>query len=55
LEAGVVGSFRKPDVLRFGLGPLALGYHDIWRAVARLRQVLESGIWREPRFARVSV
>ncbi|MGA9581889.1 MAG: kynureninase [Allosphingosinicella sp.] len=48
---GVIGDFRAPDVVRFGLTPLYLGYEDIWRAVERMREILDSGRWREPRFA----
>jgi kynureninase len=54
-EHGVVSSFRRPDSIRFGLSPLALSHEDLWIAVGRLREVLESGIWREPKFAQVSV
>jgi kynureninase len=54
LADGVVSSFRKPDVIRFGLSPVALSHEDIWVAVSRLRHVLETEIWREPRFAKVS-
>jgi kynureninase len=51
IAAGVIGDFRAPDVIRFGLTPLYLGFEDIWEAVERLRAILESGRWREPRFA----
>jgi kynureninase len=51
IEAEVIGDFRAPDVVRFGLTPLYLGYSDIWKAVDRLAAILESGRWREPRFA----
>jgi kynureninase len=51
IAAGVIGDFRAPDVVRFGLTPLYLGYADIWEAVDRLRKILESESWREPRFA----
>ena len=47
----VIGDFRSPDVVRFGLTPLYLAYEDIWEGVERLRRILESGRWREPRFA----
>jgi kynureninase len=47
----VIGDFRAPDVVRFGLTPLYLGYEDVWTAVGRLTDILESGRWREPRFA----
>lgn len=55
LEAGVVGSFRKPNALRFGIGPLYISYSDIYEVVARLRAILEDERWRDPRFAKVSV
>lgn len=55
LAHGVVSSFRRPDSIRFGLAPLALSHEDLWHAVARLRAVLESGVWREEQFRKVSV
>ena len=48
---GVIGDFRAPDVIRFGLTPLYLGFEDIWRAVEIMAAIMESGSWREPRFA----
>ncbi len=37
---GVIGDFRPPDVMRFGLTPLYVGFADVWRAVAALREVM---------------
>jgi kynureninase len=48
---GVIGDFRSPDVVRFGLTPLYLGFEDIWTGVERMRAILESGRWRDPQFA----
>ena len=52
IARGVVGDYRagKPEILRFGLTPLYVGFEDVWHAVAHLRQVLESGEWRKPEF-----
>jgi kynureninase len=51
IAVGVIGDFRAPDVIRFGLTPLYLGYEDVWNAVERMREILETGRWRDPRFA----
>jgi kynureninase len=48
---GVIGDFRAPDVVRFGLTPLYLGFEDVWEAVERMRAILASGRWRDPRYA----
>jgi kynureninase len=55
LANGVVSSFRKPDWIRFGVQALALSHEDLWLAVSRLRKVLETELWRDPKFAKVSV
>jgi kynureninase len=47
----VVGDFRAPDILRFGFTPLYTRFVDVWDAVDRLRQVLTSGEWQDPRFS----
>lgn len=51
VAGGVVVSTRKPDALRFGVHPIANTHAELWQAVARLRGILESGHWRDPRFA----
>jgi len=55
LAANVVGSFRKPNAIRFGLGALYLSYEEIWDAVDRLREILETESWRDPKLQKVSV
>jgi kynureninase len=45
-EMDVVPDFRPPDVIRFGCAPLYTRFEDIHEAVARLRRVLDEGLWR---------
>jgi kynureninase len=55
LADGVIGSFRQPDVIRFGLSAVTLSHVDLWDAVERLRAILASERWRDPAFSSVSV
>jgi len=50
IARGVIGDFRAPDVLRFGLTPLYLRFTDVARAVDVLEEVLSTEAWREARY-----
>jgi kynureninase len=52
IARGVIGDFRAPDILRFGLAPLYLSHADIWRAVATLRDIMDGRDWDQPRYHR---
>ena len=52
IDRGVIGDFRAPDLMRFGFTPLYVSHVDVWDAVAAIEDILETGVWREPRFAR---
>jgi kynureninase len=50
IARGVIGDFRAPDLLRFGLAPLYLRFVDLWDAVEILRRVLQERAWDQPAF-----
>ena len=50
-ERGVIGDFRDPDVLRFGLTPLYLRHADMLDAVLTIRDACETRAWDDPRWA----
>jgi kynureninase len=56
IARGVIGDYREPEVLRFGVTPLYLGYADIWDAVETLRDILDTRAWDQPEhFRRATV
>jgi kynureninase len=48
IDAGVVGDFRAPDLLRFGFAPAYVRFVDVWDAVAALTKIMEEGGWDRP-------
>jgi kynureninase len=44
-QGGVIADFRSPDRLRIGPAPLATRFVDVWDALNRLRQGIESGAY----------
>jgi kynureninase len=46
----VIGDFRAPDLLRFGLAPLYLRFVDVWEAMDALRQVMAERAWDLPKY-----
>ena len=49
-DQGVIGDFREPNILRFGIAPLYLDENDIVRAAQTMESVMNSECWREDRY-----
>ncbi len=50
IARGVIGDFRTPDILRFGVTPLYIGEDDIIGAVDVLEDILTNRLWDRPEF-----
>jgi kynureninase len=48
IARGVIGDFRAPDILRFGVTPLYIGEAEIDAAIEHLRAVLDKSEWDRP-------
>ncbi|MBH5396743.1 kynureninase [Bradyrhizobium sp. CNPSo 4010] len=50
IARGVIGDFRAPDIMRFGLTPLYVGADEIIRAAEMIEEVIADEIWRRPEY-----
>ena len=50
IDLGVVGDFRAPDILRFGITPLYIGETEIREAVEVLARILRGALWDHPKY-----
>ncbi|MEZ5934008.1 MAG: kynureninase [Alphaproteobacteria bacterium] len=50
IERGVIGDFRPPDIMRFGITPLYLDEADILAAVEIVEKVIREKLWDQPRY-----
>jgi kynureninase len=50
IARGVIGDFRAPDIMRFGITPLYIGERDIIRAAEIIAEVITGEVWRRPEY-----
>lgn len=50
LDRGLIGDFREPDIMRFGITPLFLDENDMVRAAQTIEQVMNDETWRQPKY-----
>lgn len=55
IHRGIIGDFRAPDILRFGVAPLYLRYVDMWDAASNLIDILQTRAWDRPEFRRTAM
>ena len=53
IDRGVIGDFRPPDMMRFGIAPLYLDSGDIVRAAGVMEDVLGERSWDRPQYRQV--
>jgi len=54
IARGIIGDYREPGIMRFGLTPLYTRFVDVWDAVESLRDILDQKAY-EPNAARHAV
>jgi len=50
IARGVIGDFRAPDILRFGVTPLYIGTPEVDRAAEILAEIMETAAWDRPEY-----
>ncbi len=52
IARGLIGDFRAPDILRFGITPLYIGEAEIDAAVDVIAAVMDGRLWDDPAYRR---
>ena len=50
IDRNIVGDFRAPNIIRFGITPLYINEDDIIQTVKVLREILSNRLWENPKY-----
>lgn len=50
IARNVIGDYREPEVMRFGITPLYLSFEDIWHSVQHIKAVFSNQEWNNPKY-----
>lgn len=50
IARSVIGDFRAPDIMRFGITPLYIGESEVMKAVEIIEEVIAGEVWRRPEY-----
>jgi kynureninase len=47
VHSKVIPDYREPDSIRLAMSPLATTYTEVWEGLRRLRELVETGAYRD--------
>ena len=50
IDRGVIGDFRSPNIMRFGITPLYISEKDIDLAIDIISTVIKNSLWDKPKY-----
>ena len=53
IDRNIVGDFRAPNIIRFGITPLYISEEDIIQTVSVLEEILSNRLWDNPTYLNI--
>jgi kynureninase len=54
IARGIIGDFRAPDIMRFGICPLFNTEAEIRTAASVIAEIVNTGIWKDSQYQKVN-